>query len=45
MNRKVAEKIEPRYYQTNASLRQPPKMGAVRLVREYATNVSWRANQ
>jgi len=45
VNRKAAEKIEPRHYQTNASLSQPPTRGAVRLVREYVTNVSWRANQ
>jgi hypothetical protein len=45
VNRKVAQKIEPRRYQTNASLSQPPTTGAVRLVREYVTNVSWLANQ
>ena len=35
----------PRRYQTNASLSQPPTTGADRPVREYMTNVSWRANQ
>jgi hypothetical protein len=34
----------PRRYQTNASLSQPPTMGADRPVREYVTNVTWRAN-
>jgi hypothetical protein len=45
VNRKAEEKIEPRWYQTNASLNQPPKTGASRPVREYVTNVSFRANQ
>jgi hypothetical protein len=36
---------EPRRYQTNASLSQPATAGADRPVREYVTNVSWRANQ
>ena len=45
VNRKLAEEIEPRRYQTNASLSQPPTTGADRPVREYVTNVSWRANQ
>ena len=35
----------PRRYQTNASLSQPATAGADRPVREYVTNVSWRANQ
>ena len=39
------QKIEPRWYQTNVSLSQPPTTGAGRLVHEYVTNVSWRANQ
>ncbi len=45
VNRKLAEEIEPRRYQTNASLSQPPTTGADRPVREFVTNVSWRANQ
>jgi hypothetical protein len=45
VNRKLAEDIEPRRYQTNASLSQPPTTGANRPVRDYVTNVSWRANQ
>jgi hypothetical protein len=45
VNRKLAEEIEPRRYQTNASLSQPPTTGADRPVRAYVTNVSWRANQ
>jgi hypothetical protein len=45
VNRKLAEEIEPRRYQTNASLSQPAATGADRPVREYVTNVSWRANQ
>jgi hypothetical protein len=44
-NRKLAEKIELRWYQTNASLSQPPTTGFDRPVREYVTNVSWRAAQ
>jgi hypothetical protein len=32
--------IEPRRYQTNTSLSQPPTMGADRPVREYVTNIS-----
>ena len=43
VNRKLAEEIAPRRYQTNASLSQPPTTGADRPVREYVTNVSsWR---
>jgi hypothetical protein len=42
VNRKLAEEIEPRRYQTNASLSQPPTTGADRPVREYVTNVSLR---
>jgi hypothetical protein len=45
VNRKLAEEIEPRRYQTNASLSQPPTKAAHRPVREYVTNVSWRANR
>ncbi|HWY00076.1 MAG TPA: hypothetical protein VNY55_09425 [Mycobacterium sp.] len=45
VNRKLAEEIEPRRYQTNASLSQPPTTGADRPVREYVTNVHCRANQ
>jgi hypothetical protein len=45
VNSKLAEAIEPRWYQTNISLSQPPTMGANRPVREYVTNVSWRVNQ
>jgi hypothetical protein len=45
VNRKVAEKIQPRWYQTSASLNQPPTTGSGRPVREYVTNVSFRANQ
>jgi hypothetical protein len=32
--------IEPRRYQTNASLNQPPTRAADRPVRDYVTNVS-----
>jgi hypothetical protein len=39
---RLAEEIEPRRYQTNASLNQPPTRAADRPVREYATNVSRR---
>jgi hypothetical protein len=42
VNRKLAEEIAPRRYQTNASLNQPPTRAADRPVREYATNVSQR---
>jgi hypothetical protein len=45
VNRKLAEEIEPRRYQTNANLSHPPTTGANRRVREFVTNVSWRANQ
>jgi hypothetical protein len=45
VNRRLAKEVEPRRYQTNASLSQPPTMGADRRVREYVTNVSRRANQ
>jgi len=37
--------IEPRRYQTNASLSQPPTRAADRPVREYTTNVSWPTNR
>jgi hypothetical protein len=43
VNRKLAEQIEPHWYQTNVSLSQPPKTGADRPVRGFVTNVSWRA--
>jgi hypothetical protein len=42
VNNRLAEEIEPRWYQTNASLNQPPTRAGARPVREYATNVSWR---
>jgi hypothetical protein len=45
VNRKLADKIELRWYQTNASLSQSPTTGADRPVREYVTNVSRRAAQ
>ena len=45
VNRELAETIEPRRYQTNASLSQPPTKAPRRPVREYVTNVSWRANR
>jgi hypothetical protein len=45
VNRKLTEEIEPRWYQTNVSLSQPPTMGANRPVRGYVTNVSFRVNQ
>jgi hypothetical protein len=45
VNHKLMETIEPRRYQTNASLRQPPTKGPDRPVREYVTNVSWRTNR
>jgi hypothetical protein len=41
--RGLAEKREPRRYQTNASLNLPPTRAADRPVREYVTNVSRRA--
>jgi hypothetical protein len=43
--RKLAEEIEPRRYQTNASLSQPPTKAAQRPVREYVTNVSRQAHK
>ncbi len=42
VNGRLVEEIEPRRYQTNASLNQPPTRAADRPVRDYATNVSWR---
>ncbi len=42
VNGRLAEDIEPRRYQTNASLNQPPTRAGDRPVREYATNVSRR---
>jgi hypothetical protein len=39
VNHRLAEEIEPRRYQTNANLSQPPTTGADRPVREYVTNV------
>jgi hypothetical protein len=44
-NRELAATIEARRYQTNASLSQPPTKASWRPVREYVTNVSWRANR
>ena len=43
VNPRLAEKIEPHWYQTNVSLSQPPTRGADRPVRGFVTNVSWRA--
>ena len=43
VNRKLAEDIELRWYQTNISLSQPPPTGAGRPVRGFVTNVSRRA--
>ena len=37
VNRKLAEEIEPRRYQTNANLSHPPTTGANRRVREFVT--------
>jgi hypothetical protein len=45
VNREPAEEIEPRRYQTNASLSQPPIKAARRPVREYVTNVSRRPDR
>jgi hypothetical protein len=45
VNRKLAERIEPHWYQTNVSLSRPPTTGANRPVRGFVTNISWRANQ
>lgn len=45
VNRRLAGKIEPHWYQTNVSLSQPPRTAADRPVREYVTNVGWRADQ
>ena len=45
VNRELAETIEPRRYQTNASLSLPPTKAPHRPVREYVTNVSWRTNR
>jgi hypothetical protein len=42
MDRTLPEAMEPRRYQTNASLNQPPTRAADRPVREYTTNVSRR---
>jgi hypothetical protein len=41
ISRKLADEIEPRRYQTNVSLNQPPTRAADRPVREYVTNVNW----
>jgi hypothetical protein len=43
VDRKLAEKIEPHWYQTNVSLSQPPTTGVDRPVRGFVTNVGWRA--
>jgi hypothetical protein len=40
VDRRPAEHIEPRWYQTNVSLNQPPTRGADRPVREYMTNLT-----
>jgi hypothetical protein len=45
MTRKLAEKIELRSYQTNASLSQPPTTASDRPVREYVTNVTRPTNE
>ena len=45
VNRKLLEEIEPRRYQTNVSLTQPPTTVAHRPVREYVTNVNRRTNE
>ncbi|MBV8178086.1 MAG: hypothetical protein JO045_04640 [Mycobacterium sp.] len=45
VNRKLAEEIEPRRYQTNVNLGQPPIKAAQRPVREYVTNVNWQARK
>jgi hypothetical protein len=45
VNRKLVESIEPRRYQTNVNLGQPPIKAAQRPVREYVTNVSWQAHK
>ena len=44
LKRKLADEIEPHWYQTNVSLNQPPTRAADRPVREYMTNVSWRVS-
>jgi hypothetical protein len=44
-NRDLAAEIEPRRYQTNVSLSQPPMKAADRPVREYVTNVTWRVGE
>lgn len=43
--RKLTKEVEPHWYQTNASLSQPPTTRADRPVRAYVTNLRWRANQ
>jgi hypothetical protein len=43
VNHELVEAIEPRRYQTNASLNQPPTKASRRPVRDYVTNVSRRA--
>jgi hypothetical protein len=43
--RATTPSVKPRRYQTNASLSQPPTKAPERPVREYMTNVSWRANR
>jgi hypothetical protein len=43
VNRRLAEEIQPHWYQTNVSLSQPPTTGTDRPVRGFVTNVSWRA--
>jgi hypothetical protein len=45
VNRELAEEIEPRRYQTNVNLNQPPTKAVDRLVREYVTNVTRQAGR
>jgi hypothetical protein len=42
VNGRLAEASQPRRYQTNASLNQPPTRTGDRPVREYVTNVTRR---
>lgn len=45
VNRKLAKKVQPHWYQTNASLSQPPTTAADRPVRDYVTNVRLSADR
>jgi hypothetical protein len=45
VSRKLVVAIEPRRYQTNVNLGQPPIKAAQRPVREYVTNVTWQARK